>query len=547
MQMAQLELELVDDVYQGYVLGQHFRFPANRENKYCLIQFLRGFTKPSGKRGIFSQEQIAQAIPDFDGTSRQGVDDHERRFRESGGNLLHYLTRQRKVDETVVEAVRAEVLECPVRQTVDLVRSVNHRLGRHDLSAANISAALAQISLAEVRPVLRRQLAQGRIHYKESYLLETMMETLSSEAGELAGLSAPQSSGMRVSKLTGVDRLLTPDVPVGEVAISLFWLVFLMRLFVQGVPLRVLAQWCHVHPTTVLRWIVGLALALWPQINQWLVSSVKMKKAYVDEKWIKIRKTWYYWFVVLDADTGLPLYQELLATRSAASVSWIVAQLRRLKQLPQVFITDGLAAYQTVFRSLEGITHLLCRFHHQQGVTRWLNDHFSATTDVRERKAAMKRVFQTTDKRTVRRRLARLKERAVEWGIEGWIALTEKQLPRLLPSVGSRRLPSTSNTIERFFGTYNRFAKLRRGFHSVLSTKRELLVFLVVYVFSQQSQGKAPIEAILPEAPRMPLYRIFNDPFAYLFELSGSDANNLKNVKQIRGMAEFLMLEEAAA
>jgi transposase-like protein len=272
-----------------------------------------------------------------------------------------------------------------------------------------------------------------------------------------------------------------------------------------------------------------------------------MKKAYVDEKWIKIRKTWYYWFVVLDADTGLPLYQELLATRSAASVSWIVAQLRRLKQLPQVFITDGLAAYQTVFRSLEGITHLLCRFHHQQGVTRWLNDHFSATTDVRERKAAMKRVFQTTDKRTVRRRLARLKERAVEWGIEGWIALTEKQLPRLLPSVGSRRLPSTSNTIERFFGTYNRFAKLRRGFHSVLSTKRELLVFLVVYVFSQQSQGKAPIEAILPEAPRMPLYRIFNDPFAYLFELSGSDANNLKNVKQIRGMAEFLMLEEAAA
>lgn len=545
--MAQLELELVDGNYQGTVLGEHFRFPANRENKYCLIQFLRGFKKPSGKQGLFSQEQIAQAIPDFDGKSRQGVDDHERRFRESDGNLLHYLTRQRKVNATVVDAVRAEVLECPIRQTPDLVTSVNHRLGRHDINADNISAALECISLAEVRPLLRRQLAQGRLHYKESYLLETMMRTLSPEAGELAGLSVSEPSGTAVSKLTDITRLLTPDVPVGDLAVSVFWLVFLMRLFVQGVPLRVLAQWCHVHPSTVLRWMLGLALALWPQVNQWLVTSVRMKKAYVDEKWIKIRGTWYYWFVVLDANTGLPMYQELLASRSSASVSWIVTQLRHLKQLPQVFITDGLPAYQSVFGTLDGLTHILCRFHHQQGVTRWLKTHFPATTDVSERKKAMKRVFQTSDKRTVARRLARLKERAVEWGIEGWIALTEKQLPHLLPSVGSRRLPTTSNRIERFFGSYNRFAKVRRGFHSVLSTKRELIVFMVVYVFSQQTNGKAPIEAILPEAPRMPLYRMLNDPFAVLLELSGGEADNLKNVKQIRGMAEFLTTEEAAA
>ena len=71
--------------------------------------------------------------------------------------MRHSLTRQRKVDATVGEAVRAEVLECPMRQTVELVSSVNHRLGRHDLIAAAISAALEQISLAEVRPVLRRQ------------------------------------------------------------------------------------------------------------------------------------------------------------------------------------------------------------------------------------------------------------------------------------------------------------------------------------------------------------------------------------------------------
>jgi transposase-like protein len=512
-----------------------------------LIQFLRGFKNASGKQGLFSQERIAQSLPDFQGNTRQSVDEHEHRFRESGNDLKQYLRRRRKVDETVVEAVRVEVLESPLRHTKDLVESVNQRLKRDDLNAGNITAALESISVAEVRPVLRRQLEAGTVQYKESYLLETMMQTYSPEAGELAGLCAPASSGMRVSSLAGVKALVTPDVPLSEVTVSLFWIAFVMRLFWQGVPLSVLGQWCHVHPTTVLRWILGLALALGPEVNGWLTTKAKCTKAYVDEKWIRIRNQWYYWFVVLDADTGLPVYHALLATRSAASVTWIVTELRRLKQLPRVFITDGLAAYTSVFASLKDRTHVLCRFHQQQGVTRWLQDHFSPDTDVRERKAAMKKVFQTTDKRTVKRRLARLKERAEEWGITAWVELTEKRLPNLLPSIGSRRLPSTSNAIERFFGGFTRFAKLRRGFFSVLSAKRQLIVFLVVYVFAQQTNGTAPIEALVPEASRMPLYRIFNDPFACLLELSQGNAENLKNVKEIRGMAEFLTKEAAAA
>ncbi|MBD3299296.1 MAG: hypothetical protein GF341_11615 [candidate division Zixibacteria bacterium] len=204
--------------------------------------------------------------------------------------------------------------------------------------------------------------------------------------------------------------------------------------------------------------------------------------------------------MALDADTGLPMYQALLATRSAASVAWLVTELRRLKQLPGVFITDGLAASRSVFASLQGVTHVLCRFHHQQGVTRWLTVHLSADTDVSERKAAMKQVVQTPDKRTVKRRFARLKARADEGGIAAWVELTATLLPNLLPSIGSRRIPSTSNEIERFFGCFTRFAKVRRGFFSVLSTKRQLIVFLVVYVFSQQTNGKAPIESILPDA-----------------------------------------------
>ena len=51
------------------------------------------------------------------------------------------------------------------------------------------------------------------------------------------------------------------------------------------------------------------------------------------------------------------------------------------------------------------------------------------------------------------------------------------------------------------------------------SAKRERLLFLVVSMFTQHATtGLAPIEVIIPEAQRMPLYRLINDPFRALQE-----------------------------
>ena len=89
----------------------------------------------------------------------------------------------------------------------------------------------------------------------------------------------------------------------------------------------------------------------------------------------------------------------------------------------------------------------------------------------------MKRVLQTRDKRTVRRRRARLKARAAAWGIIPWVQGVEEKLPQLICRVGSRRRPATSHAIERFFRAFQRFYRTRGGFHSVLSAKRELVLF----------------------------------------------------------------------
>jgi hypothetical protein len=63
---------------------------------------------------------------------------------------------------------------------------------------------------------------------------------------------------------------------------------------------------------------------------------------------------------------------------------------------------------------------------------------------------------------------------------------------------------------------------------------------LVVYLSTQRpTDGKAPIEAIVPEASRMPLYRLINDPFVAL--------RGVGPVKQTDNMADFLLFKEAAA
>jgi transposase-like protein len=481
---------------------------------------------------------LQELAPLVGSANRQAASQHLEDFRQCGEDFRAFVLRKRKVDATVVEGVLQELLHTPLAGPASLAPRVNAQLGRNDLSVVNIEEALEQISCVPVLRTLRRQLEAGHVHYQEEYLLTEMLESLSLPATPPTGWSVPNvDRGMRLADPTALAALMTPELPLAQVPSSLCWLTFLMTLFYWNVPLSVLGRWCGVHKTTILRWVVGLALAVWPSVSQWIVERVHAPRVYVDEKWLKIRGRWQYWFVVLDVATELPVLAALLPSRSPWACRWIGRQLHQLKQVPRVIITDGLQAYASL---VPGAKHVWCRFHHQQGVTHWLQQHFTTDAEINLRKPVMKKLLQTRDKRTVRRRLARLRARAAELGITSWVSRVEAKLPGLICSVGSARLPSTTNAIERFFRVFQRFYATRGGFHSVLSAKRELILFLVVYLFTQHaSTGLAPIEVIMPEARRMPLYRFINDPFRALQERG--------HVKEKPMMADLLLLKEAAA
>jgi transposase-like protein len=525
-----MALTIVTDDNRFRIESQHFctdwvsDTPANRK---AMVVFLRLLVLEDGQP-LFTHQQLACLV---ESSNRQASSHHFESFVACGCDFRDFLKRKRKVNDAVVSAVLEELLSDPLAKISALTERVNSRLARNNLSEANIKAALESIPVSQIRDAIKLQLSVGKAHYKEEYLLEEMMSHFSYAAGEKAGITLPSEDGMKLSDPTAIRCLLDENASVGSIGNPIKWVILIMTLYYHGLPLSVLGRWFGVHKTTILRWVISLALSLWPVVVSVINKSVSAKIVYLDEKWLKIKGKWHYWFVVLDHDTGLPVVASLLATKSKWSIRFIAIQLRKLRKIPTIVITDGMLGYDCLQDIGQRVRRILCHFHHQQSISHYLKKNFPED-QIPQRKKAMKKMMQTQDKRTVKRRFEKLKSVAEKLGISEWVAETERKLPKLLPAVGSRKIPTTNNAIERFFRAFNRFYKIRCGFFSVLSAKRELIFFMLMYLFIKQPEtSKAPVEAIMPEAKMMPFYQLVNDPITILF--------NTNSVKHKSKMPDF--------
>jgi|RhiMethySRZTD1v2_1073278.scaffolds.fasta_scaffold58379_4 hypothetical protein len=73
---------------------------------------------------------------------------------------------------------------------------------------------------------------------------------------------------MKLSDPPALTALMTPDQPLAEVIDSLYWLIFLMTPYNWQMPRSTLVHWSGNRQTAVSRWVVELALAVWPNVSQ---------------------------------------------------------------------------------------------------------------------------------------------------------------------------------------------------------------------------------------------------------------------------------------
>jgi hypothetical protein len=411
------------------------------------------------------------------------------------------------------------------------------------LSEQNIRTAGQQVGFLAVQQALRRQMAEGQVHYKESVVLEALFEMADASAQAQAATALPVLSlpdalesvspwgpeheprvaPAEASVVTLEDALLQGEVspaklgqlwqgPMGAVLLAFI-------LYYHGVSLEVIGRFFAVHKTTVMRWLSPLAHVNWQ-------GAVQQGKRFfsgtvaVDEKWIKIAGGWWYLFVAVDHISGFPLHIALLPSNATLYCALFLLQLKALGYAPKVIITDGWDAYVTaIARVFPQAQHLLCRFHALRAAFRRLRTQLPSGKARRRWAAKLTGLFRTPSKRTVRRRLATLQAEAHDSPAQAAVARLLAKVPQLLPAVGSTWRPTTSNAAERFLGAFERFYRTKGPFQSVASAQKHVALFMLGYVFetfsaeaAAERQGRCPLQVAGYEVGAIPLFHLLNRP-----------------------------------
>jgi transposase-like protein len=214
------------------------------------------------------------------------------------------------------------------------------------------------------------------------------------------------------------------------------------------------------------------------------------------------------------------LHVALLPSNAKTYCALFLLQLKALGYRPKAIITDGWDAYVgAIARVFPHAQHLLCRFHALHAAFRRLRKHVPGAKARQAWAAKLTRLFHTPSKRTVRRRLAKLQAEAQGGPAHAVMARLLAKLPQLLPAVGSTWRPTTSNAVERFFGAFDRFYRLKGPFQNLASAQKHVDLFMLGDVFetfsaqaAQERQGQCPLQLAGYEVGPIPLFHLLNRP-----------------------------------
>jgi Transposase, Mutator family len=237
---------------------------------------------------------------------------------------------------------------------------------------------------------------------------------------------------------------------------------------VPGVRLAGLRRWFGRHRRSIDRRILRRARGDWEPRVTAVVRSVLASVAGGDEQGRKSRGPWWDFVVAVASHPSVPRHWALVPTCTTGACRWFLRGLKRQGYRPWALITDGLKGEEgAIRRSFPHARQQRCLCPVLQAAGRWLWEHMSDDGVPRGRsRAALRRLWQTHDRRTGWRRFARFQSHALGGGVTALAEQVGAALPQVLPAIGNRRLRRTNNAAERCFRAFRRCARARNGFGS---------------------------------------------------------------------------------
>jgi hypothetical protein len=149
MTMTYIDAEYQDNQITVKTAYWQLQLADSQANRKILMVILRGLKFPGTDKHVFTFKEIADALINY--RDRRNVNNYWREFEQCEKNIPDYIHRKRKVDQKVIQAVQAELKQNIQAPLAELCEKTNERLGRSDLTSANIRTALEQIPCTVIR------------------------------------------------------------------------------------------------------------------------------------------------------------------------------------------------------------------------------------------------------------------------------------------------------------------------------------------------------------------------------------------------------------
>jgi hypothetical protein len=342
--------------------GLWVEMPDTWSNRRGLMIVLRCLRTAEGYP-LVTYERLAEGLGYRD---RRNVHHFWMEFEACGSDLEAFLVRRQKINAQGVARCEQIWRAHPLWNAVQVHAEFMRRWPQQGagLREANIRTAGPHIGFLGIQQVLRRQLQEGAVGYREEGLIEQLRararvgaQEPSDQAGAMASIPeglesvSPQGPVPDLSErppqrlVEQVETSLLSGVPSPS-ALAALWegtTGWLMRMFVRyyhGLSLSVLGPLFGVHKTTGMRWLEPLAQVNWQGVVQPGKRFFSGTVA-VDEKWVQIRGKGWYLLVAVDDVSGVPLYAKLLPSNAGDYGTLFLLQLKALGYQPKIIITDG--------------------------------------------------------------------------------------------------------------------------------------------------------------------------------------------------------------
>ncbi len=256
------------------------------------------------------------------------------------------------------------------------------------------------------------------------------------------------------------------------------------------------------HSSTLLRWVKQVADTM-PNWYEVYVPRTSGTIA-IDEKWVKVLRTWYYIFIAVDTESLDILHIDIFPTRDEASATTFLSAMKTIGFDFDTIITDGCLCYNnSIPKVFPNAKHIRCILHMGRSMRNRLMKVFGSykNEDYEVLAPYIRRIYKARTAKTFDKAWDECIKIASNYPeVKDFIEKIEKEKEDIKKRVIDKNCPRTTNSVERVIREFQRKYLQMETFNSFYYARAWCQLFQVYFRLTKfgrgRFSGKSPAEVM---------------------------------------------------